>query len=471
MADPNSPVAELESAAGAESSIVDTEKLGQVAAPAEVVDASQAVDAVQEAIAALPVADDTMFVLQLFERMDAASPMMRLVMAASIVGAALLLIAVTRFVVGRRVKRAEAVPEEKYQPLRWQAQDLVSREDMKAFWIRLWRWLGFGLTLVFGLVGLTGLLMSFSWTLRLAARLIVLFVSAVDYVWSGFIGYLPNLITIIVIVIVARYLIRLVGLIFDGIRSRRIYLKNFYPEWAETSFGIVKLMIYALTAVIIFPYLPGSSSPAFQGISIFVGVLVSLGSTSAVSNIIAGTVLTYTRAFQIGDQVELAETRGRVVERSTFVTRIQTLKNVIVSVPNSMVLSNNIINYSKNMGQTGLLVHTGITIGYDVPWQVVNQLLVAAAGKTEGIVGTPEPFVLQTSLEDNYVAYEVNGWTRSPEELPRIYSRLHANILDEFHGHKVEITSPHYRAVRDGNPVNVPEVIPSEEPEEGQESS
>jgi len=147
-----------------------------------------------------------------------------------------------------------------------------------------------------------------------------------------------------------------------------------------------------------------------------------------------------------------------VVERSTFVTRIQTLKNVIVSIPNSMVLTNNVINYSQNMGQRGLLVHTNITIGYDVPWQTVNNLLISAARKTENIVEDPEPFVLQTSLDDNYVSYEVNGWTRNPEELPRIYSNLHANILDEFHGHKVEITSPAFRAMRDGNALTIPEV-------------
>jgi len=182
-----------------------------------------------------------------------------------------------------------------------------------------------------------------------------------------------------------------------------------------------------------------------------------------VANVIAGVVLTYTRAFAVGDQVEVGGTRGRIVERSTFVTRIQTLKNVIVSIPNSMVLNNNIINYSKNMGQSGLLVHTTITIGYDVPWQTVNELLIAAARKTENIVDSPEPFVLQTSLDDNYVSYEVNGWTRKSEELPKIYSNLHANILDEFHGHKVEITSPAFRANRDANASTVPEVIPREE--------
>ena len=450
MSDPNTP-------------LVESPPVAEVAAPQKVVETvsgSEAVEQVAEAINALPLAEDTMFVLRLFEQMDAASPMMRLVIAASIIGASLLMIGITRFIIGRRIKRLEAIPDEKFRALRWQAQDLVPSGEMKLFWLRVWKAVSWVVSSIFMLFALTGLFMSFSWRLNIAARLIVMLASGIGYIWNGFAGYLPNLITIILIVMAARYLIRLIGLVFEGIRSRRIYLKNFYPEWADTSFGIIKLMIYALTAVIIFPYLPGSSSPAFQGISIFVGVLVSLGSTTAVSNVIAGIVLTYTRAFKVGDQVEVAETRGRVVERSTFVTRIQTLKNVIVSVPNSMVLNNNIINYSKNVGQAGLVVHTTITIGYDVPWQTVSELLIAAASKTDGIVGQPEPFVLQTSLDDNYVSYEVNGWTRKPEELPRIYSNLHANILDEFHGHKVEITSPAFRANRDGNASTIPDVIP-----------
>ncbi|MGB1140514.1 MAG: mechanosensitive ion channel family protein [Halioglobus sp.] len=418
--------------------------------------AADDVSAIENSAELLQTAPDTIAILQLFERMDATAPLMRLITAGSIVGVALLLLLVSRIVINRRVRKLEEMPEARFSPLRWQAQDIVTREDMKTFWLRLWRGLGWVLSTGFGLVALTGFLMTNSVTLQPAARLIALFIAALEYVWNGFVGYIPNLITIIVIVMITRYVIRVIGLVFDGIRNRRIYLKNFYPEWAETSFGLIKLMIYALAAVIIFPYLPGSSSPAFQGISIFVGVLVSLGSTSAVANVIAGVVLTYTRAFAVGEQVEVGGTRGRVIERSTFVTRIQTLKNVIVSIPNSVVLSNNIINYSKNMGQSGLLVHTTITIGYDVPWQKVNDLLVAAATKTEGIVETPEPFVLQTSLEDNYVSYEINGWTRHPESLPKTYSDLHANILDEFHQHDVEITSPHYRAVRDGNPTTVP---------------
>lgn len=426
----------------------------QVTEPAPVAEPS-----VEQAIAeVMPINEDTLFILQLFDQMDATAPLLRLTIAAVIIGVSLLLLLLTRFYVKRRLKRMEETPEERYKALRLQAQDLLSSADMKNLWMGVWTWVGRLLSLLFILSAINGLLLTSGWTLRLAAGMINAFVDAVVYLWQGFVQYLPNLVTIIVIIIVARFMIRTLGLIFDGIRTRRIYLKNFYPEWADTSFGIIKLLVYALTAVIIFPYLPGSSSPAFQGISIFVGVLVSLGSTTAVANVIAGIVLTYTRAFSVGDQVEVADTRGRVVERSTFVTRIQTLKNVIVSIPNSMVLTNNIINYSKNMGQRGLLVHTSVTIGYDVPWQTVNALLIAAAIKTEHIAETPEPFVLQTSLDDNYVSYEINGWTRTPEELPRIYSNLHANILDEFHGHQVEITSPHYRAVRDGNSSTIADI-------------
>ena len=408
--------------------------------------------------------EDISALVNFFNQLDADDPLIRLVTAAAVIAVSLLAVLLSRLLIRRRLRRLEELPDSRFRPLRLQAQDLVSSADMKKLWCTVWRGLSWALSLVFFTTALIGLLMTSQWTLTLAARLIVMVSSAVAYVWNGFVGYLPSLLTIVVIVLVVRFVIHMIGLIFDGVRTRRIHLKNFYPEWAETSFSLIKLLIYALTAVIIFPYLPGSSSPAFQGISIFVGVLVSLGSTTAVANVVAGVVLTYTRALNVGDQVEVAEVRGRVVERSTFVTRIQTLKNVIVSIPNSMVLNNNVINYSKNMGQTGLLVHTTITIGYDVPWQTVNELLVNAARKTEGISSHPEPFVLQTSLDDNYVSYELNGWTRKPEELPKTYSALHANILDEFHGRQVEITSPAYRAVRDGNASTVAPVIARDEP-------
>ena len=409
------------------------------------------------------VVERSSWIVQYIQLLDTADPLFRLIVAGATVAVSLLLILMIRLVVGRHIKGVEEAPQGAVRPLRWQRQELLSSDDMKQLRITLWRTGGWLLTLVFAVWALIGALMLSTWTKAAGVAVIETVFDTLVFIAQGVIDYIPDLITILIIVFLARFTIRLIGSVFDGIGSRRISIPNFYPEWADTSFTIIKLLIIALAAVIIFPYLPGSSSPAFQGISIFIGVLVSLGSTTAVANVIAGVVLTYTRAFKVGDQVEVSGTRGKIIERTMFVTRIQTLKNVIVSVPNSMVLNNQIINYSQNMGQRGLLVHTGITIGYDVPWQTVNELLVAAAGRTDGIEREPEPFVLQTSLDDNYVSYEVNGWVRNPEKLPRIYSNLHANILDEFHGHQVEITSPAYRAMRGAEETTVPEVIPREE--------
>jgi small-conductance mechanosensitive channel len=407
---------------------------------------------------------DSLWVLSWLEQIDAASPLLRLQLAGLTIAIGTALLISTRFLIRRRLKHLESVAVERFRPLRLQRQDLVTSEDMRTFWLQAWRTVGWLFTAGSMATIVTGLLMLSTFTLNIAARIITVGVNAVIFVWDGFVGYLPNLFTILVILVLARFLVHITRLVFEGIGKRRIQIHGFYPEWAETSFSLIRVLIYAMTAVIIFPYLPGSSSPAFQGISIFVGVLVSLGSTTAVANVVAGIVLTYTRAFRVGDQVEIADTRGRIVESATFVTRIQTLKNVIVSIPNSMVLSNNIINYSKNMGQHGLLVHTRITIGYDVPWQKVNALLLAAAHKTDLIAEQPEAFVLQVSLEDNYVCYEINAWTHHPEQLPKIYSDLHANVLDEFHGHNVEITSPQFRAVRNNAESTIPDTPDPVEP-------
>jgi small-conductance mechanosensitive channel len=397
--------------------------------------------------------------VEYFDHLDATSPMMRFIIAGSVVGVSLLLLLIFRLIIRIRRKRTESLPDEKFKPLRWQKQDLLSSEDMKKIRLNVWLWLGRILTFVFFLIAVIGALLTSKWTLEWAARLIALLIAPLKYAVKSGIEYIPNLLTILVILALVRFLIRIIGMVFQGIKRKRIRIPNFYPEWADPSFGLVKVMIWVLTAVIVFPYLPGSGSPAFQGISIFLGVLLSLGSTTAVANVIAGTVLTYTRAFRVGDQVTIADTRGRIVERSTFVTRIQTLKNVIVSIPNSKVLTNNMINFSQNMGKSGVIVHTTITIGYDVPWQTVNKLLIAAALKTENILAEPEPFVHQTSLNDNYVSYEINGWTQHTEQLSKIYSGLHANILDEFHSNKVEILSPAYRASRDGNASTIPPII------------
>lgn len=403
-------------------------------------------------------ADQVNWLTQMVEQMEASNPELRFLIAAGIVAVSVLLWLGVRLIIARRIKRLSEAPVESFKPLNLQRQELFSAEDMQKIRIMLTRAIGWAFALFFLTGVLTGLLMLSTFTQFLATRLLNLVFNTVGYLWHSFIDYLPNLVIIVVILLVVRWLLHVVRLIFDGIATRRIRLRHFYPEWADTSFTLLKLMAYTLTVIVIFPYLPGSDSPAFQGISIFIGVLVSLGSTTAVANVVAGVVLTYTRAFSIGDQVEIAGTRGKIVERSMFVTRMQTLKNVQVSVPNAMVLNSQMVNFSQQQGRRGLLVHTKITIGYDVPWQQVHELLLAAATKTENIEAEPEPFVLQTSLDDYYVSYEINAWTHESSILPRIYSALHANILDEFHASGVEILSPAYQADRDGSAIAIPKV-------------
>jgi small-conductance mechanosensitive channel len=215
-------------------------------------------------------------------------------------------------------------------------------------------------------------------------------------------------------------------------------------------------MILAITAIAVFPYLPGAKSPAFKGISIFLGVLLSLGSTSAVANIVAGVILTYMRAFRLGDRVQIADTVGDVIEVSLLVTRIRTIKNVEITIANSMVLSSHIINFSGSVQKEKLILHTTVTIGYDAPWRKIHELLLAAAAETENVLKDPAPFVLQTALDDFYVHYQINAYTDMPARMAQTYSQLHEKIQDKFYEAGVEIMSPHFSTIRDGNRVAIP---------------
>jgi small-conductance mechanosensitive channel len=289
------------------------------------------------------------------------------------------------------------------------------------------------------------------------------FINAVGFVLGAAWGYLPNLLTLFVIFAFGFYLIKLTRLFFKGIEEERISLSGFYPEWASPTYAITRFLIIAFLIIVAFPYLPGKDSPAFQAVSIFFGVLISLGSTGAISNIVAGIALTYMRAFNIGDRVQIADTTGDVVEKTMFVTRIKTIKNVEITVPNAMVLSNHIINYSTLAETEGLILHSKVTIGYDVPWKLVHDLLIQAANETENIEQSPSPFVLQTALDDFYVEYEINAYTKKANIMALTYNELHINIQDKFHAAGVEIASPGLTALRDGNQPNIPdEYLPTD---------
>jgi small-conductance mechanosensitive channel len=269
--------------------------------------------------------------------------------------------------------------------------------------------------------------------------------------------YLPNLMVIAVIVLITAYAIRLLRLIFGQIQKGDLTIQGFYPDWAGPTDKLLRILVLALAAIVVFPYLPGANSSAFRGISIFLGVLLSLGSTSAVSNAIAGVTLVYMRSFLVGDWVQIGETTGEVIETNMLVTRVLNPQAEIITIPNAAVMSSAVKNYSVEAKKTGVIFHTTVTIGYDAPWRTVHQLLISAALATQNVLPQPPPFVWQMNLEDFYVSYQLNAYTNAPHRMVYIYSELHQNIQDKFNEAGVEICSPHYSSLRDGNTIAIPE--------------
>jgi small-conductance mechanosensitive channel len=296
----------------------------------------------------------------------------------------------------------------------------------------------------------------FPLTKRFAETMFNLILSPLKKIIISFIDYIPELITIIVIVTVTRYFVKFLMFLAQEIEEDNLHIPGFISEWAKPTFNILRFLVYAFMFIVIFPYLPGSDSAVFKGVSVFLGIVFSLGSSSIIGNMIAGIVITYMRPFKIGDRIQIGEVVGNVTEKTPFVTRIRTPKKEFITIPNSNVLSSNVINYSSSKLQGGLILHTTVTIGYDVPWRQVHQILVAAAKKTNFLNHDIVPFVLQTSLDDFYVSYQLNAHTNDPDKQPGIYSELHQNIQDGFNVAGIEILSPHYRAARDGNTMGIP---------------
>ncbi len=281
-------------------------------------------------------------------------------------------------------------------------------------------------------------------------------VTTVGTLGQAAIGYLPNAVQIAIILLITRYSLKVIHLFFHAIGAGIIVLPDFYPEWAEPTYKIARMLVFVFVPFLIMPLLPGANSQFFDKITFFVGLLVSLGSTSAIKNMTAGIVLTYTRAFQIGDYVRIGDVTGDVMEKSLFVTRIKTTKNEQIAMPNGGVLDNNIVNFSALAADKGLILHTSVTIGYDVDWRQVQSLLIDAALASPNILNDPKPFVLQTSLDDYYVEYEINAYTDQPNRIPGTLSVLHQYILDTFHSAGVEIMSPAYSALRNGSDLAIP---------------
>lgn len=296
----------------------------------------------------------------------------------------------------------------------------------------------------------------FPWTKNWSGALINFILQPIKNIIGGIIAFIPNLIAIIVIVMVFRYLLKGIKFLASEIETSKLKLSGFYPEWAKPTYNLIKFILYAFMLVVIWPLLPGSDTQVFKGVSVFLGVLLSFGSSSTIGNMIAGLVITYMRPFKLKDRVKIGEVVGDVIEKSLLVTRIKTPKNEIITIPNGAVLAGNTVNYSSIAKKEGCILHTTITIGYDAPWRQIHELLISAAESTEGISNKTKPFVLQTSLDDWYVSYQINAYTHQPEKSSKIYSNLHQNIQDKFNEAGVEIMSPHYQSLRDGNQTTVP---------------
>jgi small-conductance mechanosensitive channel len=291
----------------------------------------------------------------------------------------------------------------------------------------------------------------------IATQLLGYIVNPLKSIALALFHYIPNLLTITVIFIVTRYVVKLVKFIANEVSHEAIVIKGFYYDWAMPTYNIIKVLLYAFMFVVVFPYLPGSDSKVFQGVTVFLGILFSLGSSSAIANMVAGIVLTYMRPFKVGDRVKVGEISGDVIEKNMLITRLRTIKNEDITIPNASILGGHTTNYTTSAGTLGLILNTTITIGYDAPWQTIHELMINAALATDGILTTPQPFVLQTALNDFNVSYQVNAYTSKSHEMAAIYSKLHQNIQDKFNAAGVEIMSPHFTALRDGNHIQIPD--------------
>lgn len=352
--------------------------------------------------------------------------------------------------------RIQRLKDTKLKPISIQDYELLDTQKQVNLLVFLASLLRYAVMLLQLILTVPLLFAIFPQTKDLAYKLFSYIWDPIKSIFLGIVEYIPNLFTIFVIWLAVKYLVRLVRYLASEIQSERLKIGGFYADWAMPTFHIVRFLLYAFMIAMIYPYLPGSKSGVFQGISVFVGLIVSLGSSTVIGNIIAGLVITYMRPFKLGDRIKLNDTTGNVIEKTPLVTRIRTPKNEVVTIPNSFIMSSHTVNFSQSARDYGLIIHSEVSIGYDIPWRKTHQLLIEAALNTPGVVDDPRPFVLETSLQDYYPVYQVNAYIRDANQLAQVYSDLHQNIQDRFNEEGIEIMSPHYIATRDGNETTIP---------------
>lgn len=333
------------------------------------------------------------------------------------------------------------------------------RADRIGGFLRLcWRLLGWILVLATLIVFAGYLLEQFPLTRTLGKSFLALLLEPLHTMGRAFIDEIPALLFLAVLLAVIRLALRGLRLLSDAVAQGTVVFSGFEAEWARPSYNLARLVIIFFALVVAYPYIPGSESAAFKGISIFFGVMLSLGSSSAISNMIAGYMILYRRAFKIGDRVRIGEALGDVIDMQIQVTRLKSLKNEEIIIPNSRILDSEVVNYSSLAASQGLILHTTVGIGYEVPWRQVEAMLLEAAGRTPGLLASPAPFVQQKSLGDFAVNYELNAGCQSAGEMMALYSELHRNIQDVFNEYGVQIMTPAY----EGDP-ETPKIVPRSE--------
>jgi small-conductance mechanosensitive channel len=298
----------------------------------------------------------------------------------------------------------------------------------------------------------------FPWTRFISVSLVQIFIKPFGDFGLALLNFIPSLAFLIVIFFITKYVLKLFKLLFLGLKQGSITITGFDPDWAVTTYKIVRLLIIAFAVIVAYPYIPGSDSDAFKGVSLFIGVLFSLGSSSVIGNLIAGYTMTYRKTFKIGDVVQIDNNTGQVADIKLFVTRLLTAKNEEIIIPNSIILNTQVVNYSTLARDKGLILHTTVGIGYETPWRQVEGMLLLAAERTEELLKDPKPFVLQKSLGDFAINYELNVYTSNPSERLKTYTALHKNILDVFNENNIQIMTPAY----EGDPEQ-PKVVPKKD--------
>jgi small-conductance mechanosensitive channel len=297
----------------------------------------------------------------------------------------------------------------------------------------------------------------FPWTRSISNDLFDLAAGAGERLGKSLASVIPDLVILVLIYYLARFILRRVKNFFEAVEQRRVAFTQFEPEWALPTYKLVRVLIVAFAFIVAYPYIPGSETPAFKGISIFIGLVVSLGSSTAISNFIAGYLMTYRRVFKVGDRVKVGEVIGEVVAVRLQVTHLRTNKNEEITIPNSQILNTDVTNYSSLASTQGLILHTTVGIGYETPWRQVEAMLCSAGQRTAGVLTEPGPFVLLPKLGDFAVTYELNVYIRDTRRIAKTYAELHRNILDVFNEYGVQIMTPAYEGDPEQPKVVAPE--------------